>query len=96
MLKPTKDYIAVRRETPEHTTSTGIMLVLPVDASQEPAVGEVIAVGPGRRNKRGELVPVSVKPGDRVLIGHYAGDTVKVGGDDIVLIKDDEILGVIE
>lgn len=96
MLKPRNDYVAIKRDAPEKVSPGGIELVLPVDADQEPAYGTVLAVGPGKRNKRGELVPLEVQVGQRVLLGHYAGNTVKVNGEEFVLMKEGEIFGVVE
>lgn len=94
MLKPRNDYVAIKRDAPEKVSPGGIALVLPVDAAEEPAYGTVLAVGPGKRNKRGELVPLEVQVGQRVLIGHYVGITVKIDGADIVLMKEEEIAWV--
>lgn len=93
-LKPRNDYVAIKRDAPEKVSPGGIEFVLPVDAAEEPAYGTVLAVGPGKRNKRGELVPLEVKVGQRVLIGHYAGNTVKIDGEDVVLMKEQEIAWV--
>lgn len=94
MLKPRNDYVAIKRDAPEQVSTGGIALVLAADAVEEPAYGTVLAVGPGKRNKRGELVPLEVKIGQRVLIGHYAGNTVKIDGEDVVLMKEEEIAWV--
>ena len=96
MIKPRQDYVVVKRATPQKKSDGGIEFVLAVDATEQPAYGEVLAVGPGKRTKSGVVIPPAVKVGDVVLIGHYAGTTVRVQGEEVVMIREEEILGVEE
>ena len=96
MIKPRSDYVVVKRAKPQQRSDGGIEFVLERDAGEQPAYGEVLAVGPGKRTKAGVIVPPTVKVGDAVLIGHYAGTTVRVNGEDVVMIREEEILGVME
>jgi len=93
-LRPLHDRIIVKRSEPETRTASGI--VLPDSAGEKPEQGEVLAVGPGKRNDRGERVVPDVKAGDRVLFGKYSGQTVKIAGDEVLVLREEDILGVIE
>jgi len=94
IIRPLHDRIIIKRSEPETRTASGI--VIPDSAGEKPEQGEVLAVGPGRRNEQGERVLPDVKKGDRVLFGKYAGQTVKLGGDEVLVLREEDILGVIE
>jgi len=93
-IRPLHDRIIIKRSEPETRTASGI--VIPDSAGEKPEQGDVLAVGPGRRNEQGERVLPDVKKGDRVLFGKYAGQTVKLGGDEVLVLREEDILGVIE
>ncbi|MBL6753198.1 MAG: co-chaperone GroES [Proteobacteria bacterium] len=93
-IRPLQDRVVVRR-TEEETTSAG-GIVLPGSATEKPAQGEVIAVGPGKRQESGETQPVDVKVGDTVVFGKYASNTVKIGDEELLILSENEIYGVIE
>mgnify|MGYP001346135712 CR=1 FL=1 len=93
-FRPLHDRVVVRRVEQEEKTAGGI--IIPDTAKEKPQEGEVIAVGPGARNERGEIVPLDVKPGDRVLFGKWSGTEVKVEGEELLIMKESDILGVIE
>ena len=93
-LRPLHDRVIVKRLENETKTASGIFI--PDNAAEKPDQGEVIAVGPGKKNDKGELVAVGVKVGDRVLFGKYSGQTVKVNGDELLVIKEDELFAVVE
>ncbi|MCI5151001.1 MAG: co-chaperone GroES [Candidatus Electrothrix sp. MAN1_4] len=93
-IRPLNDRILVKRLEQEETTAGGI--IIPDSAKEKPAEGEVIAVGPGKMNDAGERVAVDVKPGDKVLFSKYGGTDVKFDGQDYLIMREDDILGVIE
>ncbi|GAA5235317.1 co-chaperone GroES [Verticiella sediminum] len=93
-LRPLHDRVIVKRLDNERKTASGI--VIPESAAEKPDQGEVVAVGPGKRADNGELSPLGVKAGDKVLFGKYAGQSVKVDGEEVLVIREDEILAVIE
>ena len=93
-IRPLHDRVIVKRLEEERKTASGI--VIPDTAAEKPDQGEVIAVGPGKRNDRGELIAMDVKKGDRVLFGKYSGQTVKVDGEEYLVMREDDIMGVIE
>ena len=93
-FRPLHDRVVVRRLTAEEKTAGGI--IIPDTAKEKPMEGEVIAVGPGARNERGELVPTELKKGDRVLFGKWSGTEVKIEGEDLLIMKESDIMGVIE
>lgn len=94
-FRPLKDNVLVRRTEEETTTSGGI--VIPGTAAEKPSQGEVIAVGPGKRDDKGALIEVAVKDGDVIVFGQYAGNnTLKVEGDELLIIGESDILGIIE
>jgi len=84
----------VRRIEAEEKTSGGI--IIPDTAKEKPMEGEVIAVGPGARNEQGQLVPLDVKEGDRILFGKWSGTEVKIDGNDLLIMKESDIMGIIE
>ncbi len=93
-LRPLHDRVIVKRVEQETKTASGIYI--PDNAAEKPDQGEVLAVGPGKRDDKGELSPMSVKVGDRVLFGKYAGQTVKVDGDELMVMREDDLMAVIE
>ena len=93
-IRPLQDRVVVRRME-EETTSTG-GIVLPGSAAEKPAQGEVIAVGPGKRQENGKIQPVDLKVGDTVVFGKYSSNTVKIGDDELLILNESEIFGVIE
>ena len=93
-FRPLHDRVVVRRLNAEEKTSGGI--IIPDTAKEKPMEGEVIAVGPGARNEDGELIACDVKPGDRVLFGKWSGTEVKLDGEDLLIMKESDIMGVIE
>jgi chaperonin GroES len=93
-VRPLYDRILVRRVAEEEKTKGGI--IIPDTAKEKPSEGEVVAVGSGKVNEKGELRPLEVKQGDRILFGKYSGNEIKVGGDELIILREDEVLGVIE
>jgi chaperonin GroES len=93
-IRPLQDRIVVRRLDAETTTSGGI--VIPGSASEKPNQGEVVAVGPGSRLDNGEIQPVAVHVGDRILFGKYAPNEIKINGEELLIIKESDVLAVIE
>jgi chaperonin GroES len=93
-IRPLNDRVVVRRREEERTTPGGI--VIPDTATEKPIQGEVLAVGKGKRLDNGELRPLDLKVGDRVLFGKYSGTEVKVGGEEVLVMREDDIMGVIE
>src|SRR5262245_32048343 len=93
-FRPLHDRIVVRRIDADEKTAGGI--IIPDTAKEKPQEGEIIAVGPGGRNEKGEIVPPDVKAGDRVLFGKWSGTEVKIDGEDWLIMKESDILGVIE
>jgi chaperonin GroES len=93
-VRPLADRLLVKRLEEETTSRGGI--IIPDSAKERPLTGEVLAVGTGKRLEDGTLVPLDVKKGDKVLFGKYAGSEIKVGGVDHIILREDEILGVLE
>ena len=93
-IRPLGDRVLVKRVKEEETTKGGI--IIPDSAKEKPIEGKVIAVGNGRRNDKGEVQKLEVKKGDRVLFGKYAGTEVKIDGEEQVVLREDDILGIIE
>ena len=92
-FRPLQDRVLIRRLDQEEKTAGGI--IIPDTAKEKPMEGEVMAVGPGARSEDGTLHPLDVKVGDRVLFGKWSGTEVKVDGEDVVIMKESDILGVI-
>ncbi len=92
-FKPLHDRVVVKRIESEDKTKGG--LIIPDSAKEKPAEGEVIAVGEGARKDSGELIPMSVKKGDRILFGKWSGTEVTLNGDELLIMKESDILGVI-
>ena len=93
-LRPLHDRVIVKRLENETKTASGI--VIPDNAAEKPDQGEVLAVGPGRKNDKGDLIAPNVKVGDRVLFGKYSGNEIKIEGVDHLILREDDILGVLE
>ena len=93
-FRPLHDRVVVRRLTAEEKTSGGI--IIPDTAKEKPMEGEIVAVGPGARNEKGELVALDVKAGDRVLFGKWSGTEVKVDGEELLIMKESDIMGILE
>ncbi len=92
-FRPLHDRVVVRRVESEEKTRGGI--IIPDTAKEKPAEGEIVAVGTGARNDKGELVALDVKAGDRVLFGKWSGTEVKIDGEDLLIMKESDIMGVI-
>ena len=92
-IRPLHDRVIVKRLEVERTTASGI--VIPDNAGEKPDQGEVIAVGPGKRDEAGRIITPDVKVGDRVLFGKYAGQTVKVDGEELLVMREEDIMGVL-
>ena len=92
-LTPLHDRILVKRIEEQETVRGGI--IIPDSAKETPQVGEVIAVGKGKINEDGKVFPLDVKAGDRILFGKYAGTEVKIDGEEFLIMKEDEVLGII-
>ena len=93
-LRPLHDRVIVKRLEEERKTASGI--VIPDTAAEKPDQGEVLAVGPGKKNEDGKLFPVDVKVGDKILFGKYSGTEVKVDGEDLVVMREEDVMAVIE
>ena len=93
-FRPLHDRVVVRRLEEEERTKGGI--IIPDTAKEKPQQGEVIAAGPGARNEQGQLVALDVKEGDRILFGKWSGTEVKIDGEDLLIMKESDILGVLE
>ena len=93
-FRPLHDRVVVKRL--EEDTRTGGGIIIPDTAKEKPMQGEVIAVGPGARDETGKIVPLDVKAGDRVLFGKWSGTEVKIDGQELLIMKESDILGVLE
>ncbi len=93
-FRPLHDRVVVRRLEAEEKTAGGI--IIPDTAKEKPMEGEVIAVGPGARDEAGKLVPLDVKGGDRILFGKWSGTEVKLDGEELLIMKESDIMGIIE
>ncbi|MEK1946075.1 MAG: co-chaperone GroES [Ensifer adhaerens] len=93
-FRPLHDRILVRRVDSEEKTKGGI--IIPDTAKEKPQEGEVIAVGPGARNDAGQVQALDVKAGDRILFGKWSGTEIKINGEDLLIMKESDVLGVIE
>jgi chaperonin GroES len=93
-FRPLHDRIVVRRIDAEEKSKGGI--IIPDTAKEKPQEGEVVAVGPGARNDKGDLVALDVKAGDRILFGKWSGTEVKIDGEDLLIMKESDVMGVIE
>ena len=93
-FRPLHDRVVVRRIEEDMKTTGGI--IIPDTAKEKPMQGEVIAIGPGARDENGKIIPLDVRNGDRVLFGKWSGTEVKIDGDELLIMKESDILGVIE
>ena len=93
-LRPLADRVIVKRLENETKTASGIYI--PDNAAEKPDQGEVLAVGPGRTSEEGKLVPLTVKVGDRVLFGGYGGQPVKVDGEELLVMKEEDLFAIVE
>jgi chaperonin GroES len=93
-FRPLHDRVVVRRIEEDERTRGGI--IIPDTAKEKPQQGEIVAVGPGARDEKGNLVPLDVKPGERVLFGKWSGTEVKIDGEELLIMKESDILGVLE
>jgi chaperonin GroES len=93
-VRPLADRILVKREEPSETVRGGI--IIPDSAKEKPQEGKVVEVGPGRLDEDGKRVPLEVKKGDRILMGKYSGTEVKIDGDEHIIMREDDVLAVIE
>ena len=93
-IRPLYDRVVVKRIEEEETVQGGI--IIPDSAKEKPQEGEVLAVGQGKRLDDGKLVPLDVKVGDKILFGKYSGNEIKIEGEECMIMREDEILGVIE
>ena len=92
-IRPLHDRVIVERVEAERTTASGI--VIPDSAGEKPDQGVILAVGPGKRDDNGKQIALDVKVGDRVLFGKYAGQTVKVDGKEVLVMREEDIMGVL-
>jgi len=93
-FRPLHDRVVVRRIEADERTKSGI--IIPDTAKEKPAEGEVIAVGQGGRDEAGKLIPIDLKVGDHILFGKWSGTEVKIDGEDLIIMKESDVLGVIE
>ena len=93
-FRPLHDRVVVRRLTTDEKTAGGI--IIPDTAKEKPMEGEIVAVGTGARNEKGEVVALDVKAGDRVLFGKWSGTEVKIDGEELLIMKESDIMGVID
>jgi chaperonin GroES len=92
-IRPLQDRVIVKRIAEEEKTKGGI--IIPDTAQEKPQEGEVVAVGPGGRDEAGKLIPIDIKTGDRVLFGKWSGTEVKLDGEELLIMKESDIMGVI-
>jgi chaperonin GroES len=93
-FRPLHDRVLVRRIEADEKTAGGI--IIPDTAKEKPSQGEVISVGPGGRDESGKLIPIDIKAGDTVLFGKWSGTEVKIDGEDLLIMKESDILGIVE
>ena len=93
-FRPLHDRVVVKRIEEEQKTAGGI--IIPDSAKEKPQEGEVVAVGPGARNEKGEIVPLDVKVGDRILFGKWSGTETKIDGQELLIMKESDIMAIIE
>lgn len=93
-IRPLHDRVIVKRVEEERKTASGI--VIPDSATEKPDQGEVKAVGPGKKDENGKVIAMDLKVGDRVLFGKYSGQTVKVDGEELLVMREEDIMGVVE
>ena len=93
-FRPLHDRVVVRRIDAEEKTKGGI--IIPDTAKEKPQEGEIIAAGPGARDESGKIVPLDVKAGDRILFGKWSGTEVRIDGEDLLIMKESDIMGIVE
>jgi chaperonin GroES len=93
-IRPLHDRVIVKRIEEERKSAGGI--VIPDTAAEKPDQGEIVAIGKGKKDDNGKLIPIDVKVGDRVLFGKYSGQTVRVKGDELLVMREEDLMGVIE
>jgi chaperonin GroES len=93
-IRPLNDRLLVKRLKEEEKTAGGI--IIPDTAKEKPAEGEVVAIGPGKTNDKGDRITLQVKSGDRILFSKYSGTDVKLDGEDYLIMREDDVLGIIE
>jgi len=93
-FRPLHDRVVVRRVASEEKTAGGI--IIPDTAKEKPQEGEIVAVGPGGRDEAGKLIPLDVKVGDRILFGKWSGTEVKIDGEELLIMKESDVMGVLE
>ena len=93
-IRPLQDRVMVKRLEEETKTAGGI--IIPDTAKEKPQKGEIVAAGPGKKNDDGKVQPLDIKAGDKVLFSKYAGTEIKVEGDELLIMREDDIMGVIE
>ena len=93
-FRPLHDRVVIRRLTADEKTAGGI--IIPDTVKEKPSEGEVVAVGPGARNDKGDVVPLELSPGDRVLFGKWSGTEVKIDGEELIIMNGSDILGIVE
>ena len=93
-FRPLHDRVVVKRIDAEEKTAGGI--IIPDTAKEKPQTGEVVAVGPGGRDEAGKLIPIDVRAGDKVLFGKWSGTEVKIDGEELLIMKESDIMGIIE
>ena len=93
-LKPLLDRVVIKRLEEENRTAGGI--IIPDTAKEKPSTGEVVAVGPGGRDEDGKVVAMTLKVGDKVLFGKWSGTEIKINGEDLIIMKESEVFGVLE
>ena len=93
-IKPLEDRIVIKQVEAETTTASG--LVIPDTAKEKPQEGEVVAVGKGKRLEDGKVIPLDVQVGDRILFGKYSGSDIKLDGEEYLIMREDEVLGILE
>ncbi|MGH7121538.1 MAG: co-chaperone GroES [Acetobacteraceae bacterium] len=93
-FRPLHDRVVVRRLNAEEKSTGGI--IIPDTAKEKPMEGEIVSAGPGARNEKGEIVPLDVKAGDRILFGKWSGTEVKLEGEELLIMKESDVMGIIE
>jgi chaperonin GroES len=93
-IRPLQDRVIVKRLEEENKTASG--LIIPDTAKEKPQRGEVVAAGPGKKDDKGKLIPLDVKAKDKVLFSKYAGTEIKVGGEELLIMREDDIMGIID
>ena len=93
-IRPLHDRVIVKRMEEERKTASGI--VIPDSATEKPDQGEVVAVGPGKRDDSGKIIAMALKVGDRVLFGKYSGQAVKMDGEELLVMREEDVMGVVE